>query len=43
MYYEWGEVNAYRILQGKPERKRQLGRTKRRWVNNNKMNLRDIG
>jgi hypothetical protein len=26
--------NAYRILVGKPEGKRPLGRTRRRWVDN---------
>jgi hypothetical protein len=35
--------NAYRILVGKPEGKRPLGRPKRRWVNNIKMDLREIG
>jgi hypothetical protein len=35
--------NAYRILVGKPERKRPLGRLRRRWVNNVKMDLREIG
>jgi hypothetical protein len=30
--------NAYRILAGKPEGKRLLGRTRRRWVENIKMN-----
>jgi hypothetical protein len=34
---------AYRILVGKPEEKRPLGRTRRRWVNNIKINLREIG
>jgi hypothetical protein len=32
--------DAYKILVGKPEGKRPLGRTRRRWVNNNKRNLR---
>jgi hypothetical protein len=32
--------NAYRILVGKPEGKRPLGRPRRRWVNNIKMDLR---
>jgi hypothetical protein len=32
--------NAYRILVGKPEGKRPLGRRRRRWVNNIKMDLR---
>jgi hypothetical protein len=31
--------NAYRILVGKPERKRPLGRPIRRWVDNIKMDL----
>jgi hypothetical protein len=26
------KINAYRILMGKPEGKRPLGRSKRRWV-----------
>jgi hypothetical protein len=35
--------NAYRILVGKPERKRPLGRPRRRWVDNIKLDLREIG
>jgi hypothetical protein len=35
--------NAYRILMGKPERKRPLGRPTRRWVDNIEMDLREIG
>jgi hypothetical protein len=35
--------NACRIFVGKPEGKRPLGRARRRWVNNIKMDLRDIG
>jgi hypothetical protein len=34
--------NAYRVLVGKPEGKRPLGRPRRRWENNNKMDLREI-
>jgi hypothetical protein len=34
--------NAYRILVGKPEGKRSLGRPRRRWVNNIKIDLRGI-
>jgi hypothetical protein len=34
--------NAYRILVRKPEGKRPLGRLKRRWVVNIKMDLREI-
>jgi hypothetical protein len=33
----------YRILVGKPEGKRPLGRPRRRWVDNIKMDLREIG
>jgi hypothetical protein len=36
-------VNAYRILVGKPVGKRLLGRPRRRWVNNIKIDLREIG
>jgi hypothetical protein len=35
--------NAYRILVGKPEGKRPLGRPRRRWVDNIKVDLREIG
>jgi hypothetical protein len=37
------ERNTYRILVGKPEGKRPLGRPRRRWVDNIKMDLREIG
>jgi hypothetical protein len=35
--------NAYRLLVGKPEGKRPLGRQRRRWVDNIKMDLGEIG
>jgi hypothetical protein len=35
--------NACRILVGKPEGKRPLGRPRRRWVDNIKIDLREIG
>jgi hypothetical protein len=35
-------MNAYRILVGKPEGKRPLGRRTRRWVDNIKMDLKEI-
>jgi hypothetical protein len=35
--------NAYRILVGKPEGKRSLGRPRCRWVDNIKMDLVEIG
>jgi hypothetical protein len=38
-----GERTAYRILAGKLEEKRLLGRPRRRLVDNIKMDLREIG
>jgi hypothetical protein len=35
--------NVYRLLVGKPEGKRRLGRPRRRWIDNIKMELLDIG
>jgi hypothetical protein len=35
--------NAYRILVGKPEGKKPLGRPRRRWVNNITIDLRETG
>jgi hypothetical protein len=35
--------NVYRRLVGMPEGKRPLGRPRRRWVNNIKIDLREIG
>jgi hypothetical protein len=35
--------NVYRILVGKPEGKRPLGRPRRRWLDNIKIHLREIG
>jgi hypothetical protein len=35
--------NAYRILVGKPEGKRPPGRPRCRWVDNIKIDLREIG
>jgi hypothetical protein len=34
--------NAYRILVGKPKGKRPLGRPRRRWVDNIKMDLKEM-
>jgi hypothetical protein len=36
-------MNAYRILVGKPEGNRPLRRPRRRWVDNIKMDVREIG
>jgi hypothetical protein len=35
--------NAYRILVGKPEGKRPLGRPRRRWVDNIEIDRKEIG
>jgi hypothetical protein len=37
------KLNACGILVGKPEGKRPVGRPRRRWVDNIKMDLREIG
>jgi hypothetical protein len=36
------ERNVYRVLMGKPERKRPLERPRRRWEDGIRMDLRDI-
>jgi hypothetical protein len=35
--------NAHRLLEGKPEGKRPLRKQRRKWVDNVKMQLREIG
>ena len=35
--------NMYRVLVGKPEGKRPLGRPRRRWEDNIKMDLEEVG
>jgi hypothetical protein len=35
--------NAYRLLVGKPEGKKPLGRPRRRWVDNITMDLGEVG
>jgi len=35
--------DVYKVLVGKPEGKRPLGRPRRRWGNNNKMDLQEVG
>jgi hypothetical protein len=39
----WEKRNAYRILVGKPEGNRPLGRSRRRWEDHIKRNLGEIG
>jgi len=36
-------IGAYRILAGKPEGNRLLGRPRRRWEDNIKMDLQEVG
>jgi hypothetical protein len=37
------ERGAYRVLVGKPEGKSPLGRPRRRWVDNIRMDLQEVG
>jgi hypothetical protein len=38
----WDKLNVYRILMGKPEGQRLLGRPRRRWVDIINIDLREI-
>jgi len=41
---KYGERRGlYKVLVGKPEGKRQLGRPRRRWENNVKLDLQEVG
>jgi len=37
------ERGVYRVLVGKPEGRRPLGRPRRRWLYNNRMDLQEVG
>ena len=37
------EIGVYTVLVGKPEGKRPLGRPRRRWVDNIRMDLQEVG
>jgi len=37
------DKGVYRVLLGKPKRRRPLGRPRRRWVDNIRMNLQEVG
>jgi len=37
------ERGVYRFLVGKPQEKRPLGRSRRRWVDNIRMDLQEVG
>jgi hypothetical protein len=39
----WEKRKAYRLLVGKPDGKRPLGRPRRRWVDNIRMDLGEVG
>jgi hypothetical protein len=44
MWHAWGERRSvYRVLVWRPEVKRPLGRPRRRWEDNIKIYLREIG
>jgi hypothetical protein len=37
------EIRVHRMLVGKPERKRPMGRPRRRWEDNVKMDVQEVG
>jgi len=37
------EMEVYRVLVGKPEGRRPLGRPRRRWVDNIRMDVQEVG
>jgi len=37
------ETVVYRVLVGKPEGRRPLGRPRRRWVDNIRMDIKEVG
>jgi len=43
MKHVWGKERLYRVLVGKPEGKRPLGRPRRRWEDNIKVDLKEVG
>jgi len=42
-YHCGGEERCYRVLLGKPEGKRPLGKPRRRWYDNTTMDLQEVG
>jgi hypothetical protein len=42
MWHAWGGRGVYRVLVGRPESKRALGRLRHRWKHNIKLDLREI-
>jgi hypothetical protein len=43
MWHAWGGRGVYRVLVGRPEGKRPLRKSTRRWEDNIKLDLREIG
>jgi hypothetical protein len=43
MWHAWGGGGVYRVLVGRPESKRPLGKPRRRWEDNIKLDLRETG
>ena len=43
MAHMWEGRGVHRVLVGKPEEKRPLGRPRRRWEDNIKMDLQEVG
>ena len=43
MCHVWVRRGGVRVLVGKPEGKRRLRRPRRRWVDNNRMDLQEVG
>jgi len=43
MWRVWVRRGVYRVLMGKPEGRRPLGRPRRRWVDNIRMDLQEMG
>jgi len=43
MWRVWVRRGVYRVLVGKPEGRRPMGRPRRRWVNNIRMDLQEVG
>jgi len=42
MYHVWWRVHIYRVVVGKPEGKRPLGRPRHRWEVNIKIDLQEV-
>jgi hypothetical protein len=41
--YGGAKKETYRVLMGKPQGRRLLERPRHRWVDNNKINIREVG